>query len=35
VLTYYFRIDPDISEDVKGFWYVYQDGAFKEHEEPL
>ena len=26
VLTYYFRIDPDISKDVKGFWYVYQDG---------
>ena len=25
VLTYYFRIDPEISEDVKGFWYVYQD----------
>lgn len=23
VLTYYFRIDPEISEDVKGFWYVY------------
>ena len=32
VLTYYFRIDPEVSEDVKGFWYVYQDGAFKEHE---
>ena len=32
VLTYYFRIDPEISEDVKGFWYVYQDGEFKEHE---
>ena len=33
VLTYYFRIDPEISEDVKGFWYVYQDGeGFKEHE---
>lgn len=26
VRTYYFRIDPEISEDVKGFWYVYQDG---------
>ena len=32
VLTYYFRIDPEISKDVKGFWYVYQDGEFKEHE---
>ncbi|MDO4804137.1 MAG: diguanylate cyclase [Lachnospiraceae bacterium] len=32
VLTYYFRIDPEISEDVTGFWYVYQDGEFKEHE---
>ena len=33
VLTYYFRIDPEISEDVKGFWYVYQDGkGFTEHE---
>ncbi len=33
VLTYYFRIDPNISEDVTGFWYVYQDGeGFKEHE---
>ncbi|MER2151354.1 MAG: cache domain-containing protein [Candidatus Limivicinus sp.] len=33
VLTYYFRIDPDISKDVKGFWYVYQDGeGFQEHE---
>ena len=32
VLTYYFRIDPEISEDVAGFWYVYQDGRFREHE---
>ena len=32
VLTYYFRIDPEISADVKGFWYVYQDGEFLEHE---
>lgn len=33
MLTYYFRIDPEISEDVKGFWYVYQDGeGFAEHE---
>ena len=32
VLTYYLRIDPEISEDITGFWYVYQDGEFKEHE---
>ena len=32
VLTYYFRIDPEKSQDVRGFWYVYQDGEFKEHE---
>ena len=32
-LTYYFRIDPEISQDVKGFWYVYKKGeGFKEHE---
>lgn len=33
VLTYYFRIDPEISDTVKGFWYVNQDGnGFEEHE---
>jgi diguanylate cyclase (GGDEF)-like protein len=33
VLTYYFRIDPEISDTVKGFWYVNQDGkGFQEHE---
>ena len=33
VLTYYCRIDPELSKTVKGFWYVYQDGeGFKEHE---
>lgn len=33
VLTYYFRIDPEISETVKGFWYVYEDeNGFQEHE---
>ena len=33
VLTYYFRIDPEISENTKGFWYVNLDGkGFKEHE---
>ncbi|MBR2660666.1 MAG: diguanylate cyclase [Clostridia bacterium] len=33
VLTYYFRIDPALSGEVKGFWYVNQDGnGFREHE---
>ena len=33
VLTYYFRVDPEISDTVKGFWYVNQDGTgFQEHE---
>ena len=33
VLTYYYRIDPEVSETVKGFWYVNQDGnGFVEHE---
>ena len=33
VLTYYFRIDPALSKDVKGFWYVNLDGkGFREHE---
>ncbi len=33
VLTYYLRIDPEISDTVKGFWYVNLDGqGFKEHE---
>ena len=33
VLTYYFRIDPEISENEKGFWYVYEEGkGFTEHE---
>ena len=33
VLTYYFRIDPEISDTAKGFWYVNQDGnGFQEHE---
>ena len=33
VLTYYFRIDPQVSQTAKGFWYVYQDGVgFREHE---
>jgi len=33
ILTYYYRIDPKISKNVKGFWYVNTDGSgFKEHE---
>lgn len=33
VLTYYYRIDPSISESVKGFWYTNLDGeGFIEHE---
>ena len=33
VLTYYYRIDPAVSERVKGFWYTNMDGSdFTEHE---
>ena len=33
VLTCYYRIDPTISDTVKGFWYVNLDGdGFVEHE---
>ena len=33
VLTYYYRIDPEISQHVKGFWYTNMDGkGFTEHE---
>ena len=33
VLTYYFRIDPKVSETIKGFWFVNLDGkGFEEHE---
>ena len=33
VLTYYYRIDPEISDNVKGFWYTNLDGeGFTEHE---
>ena len=33
VLTYYYRIDPEVSGKVKGFWYINTDGeGFKEHE---
>ena len=33
VLTYYYRIDPEVSKKVKGFWYTNLDGeGFREHE---
>ena len=33
VLTYYYRIDPSVSSEVKGFWYTNLDGnGFTEHE---
>ena len=33
VLTYYYRIDPQVSESVKGFWYTDLDHeGFTEHE---
>ncbi|MBO4539445.1 MAG: diguanylate cyclase [Clostridia bacterium] len=33
VLTYYYRIDPSVSDTVKGFWYIDLDGdGFEEHE---
>ena len=33
VKTYYYRIDPAVSSNVKGFWYVNTDGeGFEEHE---
>lgn len=33
VLTYYFRIDPEVSDTVKGFWYVKEgEKGFVEHE---
>lgn len=33
VMTYYYRIDPEVSRNVKGFWYVNPDGnGFKAHE---
>ena len=32
VLTYYYRIDPSVSDTVKGFWYIDLDGnGFEEH----
>lgn len=33
ILTYYYRIDPEISVSSKGFWFVDLDGeGFQEHE---
>ena len=33
VFTYYFRIDPEVSKNVKGFWYTnLDDTGFVEHE---
>ena len=33
VLTYYYRIDPAVSDTVKGFWYTNLDGeGFTEHQ---
>ncbi len=33
VLTYYYRIDPEVSKNVKGFWYTDLDGeGFVEHQ---
>ena len=33
VLTYYYRIDPEVSDTVKGFWYTNLDGeGFIEHK---
>ena len=32
ILTYYYRIDPEISKDAKGFWYVRGEDGFEEHE---
>ena len=32
ILTYYYRIDPEVSQTEKGFWFVDLDGqGFKEH----
>lgn len=33
MLTYYYRIDPEVSQNVKGFWYVHSDdNGFQQHE---
>ena len=32
VLTYYYRLDPSVSQTVKGFWYVRAGDGFAAHE---
>ena len=32
ILTYYYRIDPEVSTSAKGFWYVRGEDGFEEHE---
>lgn len=33
VLTYYYRIDPAVSQNIKGFWFVHsEDNGFQEHK---
>ena len=33
ILTYYYRMDPSVVQDAKGFWYVYTGrNGFAEHE---
>ena len=33
IMTYYYRIDPAVSSDVKGFWFVKsEDSGFAEHK---
>ena len=32
ILTYYYRIDPTVSTDDKGFWFISDGNIFYEHE---
>ena len=33
LLTYYYRVEPDVSETIDGFWFIKNnDGGFDEHE---
>ena len=33
IVSYYYRIDPDVSQNVDGFWFVNEgDGGFVEHK---
>ena len=32
VLTYYYRLDPSVSDTVRGFWYINTDEGFVDHE---